>query len=116
MARLIYKILTRAAADQLHADGTLQPYGVDAADGYVHFSTGAQLHETLDKHYAEHDELVLLAVSTATCGAALRWEPSRNNEAFPHLYAPLSAAMVSESFLLNSARDGLPAWLEGHGA
>ena len=116
MTRLIYKILSRAAADQLHADGTLQPYGVDAADGYVHFSTAAQLSETLDKHYAGHDELVLLAVPVAACGDALRWEPSRNQQNFPHLYAPLSAAMVSEIFSLNGARDGLRAWLEGHAA
>ena len=116
MSRLIYKILTPAAAAQMQADGQLTPSGVDAADGYVHFSNAAQLVETLDKHYAGHGDLVLLAVAEdeEACGAALRWEVSRNGDKFPHLYAPLRADMVRYRFALNAARDGLTAWLAGH--
>lgn len=111
MAQLIYKILTPPAARQFFADGVLTPSGVDAADGYVHFSTADQLIETLDKHYAGHDDLVLLAVDADDCGADLRWELSRNEERFPHLYAALRGDMVQVHMRLNAARDGLRTWL-----
>lgn len=111
MAQLIYKILTPKSAVQFFAEGALTPSGVDAADGYVHFSTAEQLVETLDKHYAGHDDLVLLAVNADYCGADLRWEPSRNGESFPHLYAILRIDMVQAHMRLNAARDGLQTWM-----
>lgn len=111
MQSMIYKILTLQAAAQLQADGTLTPSGVDAADGYVHFSTVAQLNDTLDKHYGEHGALVLLAVKAATLGDALVWEAARDGDLFPHLYAPFTQDMVAAQFALNAARDGLQDWL-----
>lgn len=109
--QMIYKILTPPAWAQLRADGTLVPTGVDAADGYVHFSTVAQLGETLDKHYAGHGDLVLLALPSAALGDNLMWERARNGDLFPHLYAPLRADMVRAHFCLNGARVGLKQWL-----
>ena len=111
MAQLIYKILTPMSAAPFFAEGALTPSGVDAADGYVHFSTAEQLVETLDKHYAGYDDLVLLAVDAHDCGADLRWELSRNEERFPHLYAILRVDMVQAHMQLNAARDGLQTWL-----
>lgn len=59
----------------------------DRESGFLHFSTAVQLSETLRRHCAGQDGLVLLAVGKAGLGAALKWEyaPSRG-EAFPHLY------------------------------
>ena len=115
--QLIYKILTQAAWGAMRADGYMTPMGVDAADGYVHFSTAAQLGATLDKHYAEHGDLVILAVAAETLGAALKWEVSRGGDMFPHLYDTLRIDDVAADFALNAARDGLAAWLaRGAGA
>ena len=47
----------------------LTPAGIDAADGYVHFSDAAQLPATLDAHYHGHDDLMILALDAAACGA-----------------------------------------------
>ena len=113
MAQMIYKILTIAADAQFRRDGGLAPVGSDAADGFVHFSTAAQLEATLDAHFSGHDDLMILAVDAAACGAALRWEPSRDGALFPHLYALLSEDMVGARFKLNAARDGLSDFLNG---
>lgn len=113
MQDLIYKILSPRADAQMQADGALRTSGVDLADGYVHFSTAAQLGETLDKHYAGHDALVILAVKAADFGDALRWEASRGGDMFPHLYGEFTEAMVAARFGLNAARDGLTDFLEG---
>lgn len=112
MVQMIYKILTVKAGTQLQRDAFLTPDGSDAADGFVHFSTAAQLPATLDAHYQGHGDLMVLAVDAAACGDALRWEPSRDGALFPHLYGPFAAAMVAARFKLNATRDGLAAFLQ----
>jgi uncharacterized protein (DUF952 family) len=50
--------------------------------------------ETAARHFSGADDLVLVAVEAPALGAALRWEPSRGGDLFPHLYAPLPLAAV----------------------
>ena len=66
---------------------------VDHADGFIHFSTAAQVAETAARHFAAEPDLVLVAVDADALGADLRYEPSRGGALFPHLYGtlPLSA-------------------------
>lgn len=66
----------------------------DARDGFIHFSAAHQVAETAAKHYAGLSELVLVHVDVSRLGGALRWEPSRNDDLFPHLYAELSLHAV----------------------
>lgn len=58
-------------------------------EGFVHCSTGAQVAATIERHYADHDELVLLRLDPAAVEDALRWEESRPGEVFPHVYRAL---------------------------
>jgi uncharacterized protein (DUF952 family) len=66
----------------------------DAADGFIHFSTASQIVESAARHRAGQTGLVLLSVPTSLLGDALRWEPSRGGELFPHLYGPLPVDAV----------------------
>ncbi|MGY6548340.1 MAG: DUF952 domain-containing protein [Roseinatronobacter sp.] len=86
---MIYKIFRRAEWDALTAEGQTLGAPVDLADGYIHFSTAAQVMETAAKHFAKESNLVLVAVAVAPLGADLKWEPSRGGALFPHLYRPL---------------------------
>ena len=90
---LAYKVLTAAQFTALQA-GTFTAAPVDAADGYVHLSTAAQLTETVRKHFAGQNGLVLAAVALARLGDALRWEVSRNGALFPHFYGQLKLEHV----------------------
>ena len=45
--------------------------------------------ETAAKHFATETNLVLVAVEADRLGGALRWEPSRGGQLFPHLYRRL---------------------------
>lgn len=94
MTTLIYKI--HPADDWAGAEqaGIFHGAPVDLADGYIHFSTGAQTHETASRHFAGQRGLVLIAVETTALGAALVWEPSRGGALFPHLYGPLAMSAV----------------------
>ena len=90
----IYKILTSGQWADLQALGETAGAPVDIADGFVHFSTAAQVRETAAKHFAGHDGLWLLAMDADALGQELKWEPSRGGDLFPHLYAPLRRADV----------------------
>ncbi len=93
---LIYKIATGASYAPARAAGHYAGMPIDAADGYMHFSTAAQLSETLRLHFKGETDLVLLAVRTADLGENLVWEPSRGGQLFPHLYGgPLELRHVA---------------------
>lgn len=85
---LIYKIFRADEWATLQRDGVTQGAPIDIADGYVHFSTAAQARETAAKHFANETDLTLLALEADTLDA-LKWEPSRGGDLFPHLYRPL---------------------------
>lgn len=90
----IYKICDREEWERALAQGQFAGSAVDREDGYIHFSTALQLRETARRHFAQRQDLVLLAVEAHTLGPELRWEKSRGGDLFPHLYAPLAVAGV----------------------
>ncbi len=85
----IYKIFRRPEWDAFKTAGVTAGAPVDLTDGYIHFSTAAQVAETAAKHFTTQSDLVLVAVDAARIGPALKWEPSRGGQLFPHLYRPL---------------------------
>ncbi len=102
---LIFKIVPRAEWEAGSADYHGSAH--DQADGYLHFSTAAQLPETLRRYYAGQDDLMLVAVDVAALGAALKWEFSGSRgEDFPHLYAPLSCDAIKWARPLIRKADG----------
>jgi uncharacterized protein (DUF952 family) len=92
---MIYKLLRTPEWEALQADETTLGAPVDLADGFIHFSTAAQVEETAARHFAAIEGLWLIAVDEAALGPNLRWEPSRGGALFPHLYAPLRLDQVA---------------------
>lgn len=92
--RTIYKITARTPWEAARAAGLFKGADVDRADGYIHFSTAAQVAETAAKHFAGQDDLLLVAVDAEKLGDDLKWEPSRGGALFPHLYADLHLGAV----------------------
>ena len=91
---LIYKIFRRAEWVEFRNAGTTAGAPIDLSDGYIHFSTAAQVAATADKYFATESDLVLLALDSRHLGTALKWEPARGGALFPHLYRPLTLADV----------------------
>ena len=91
----IYKIVPAAVWREAETAGRFHGSPADLQDGFIHFSTAAQVHETAEKHFADVPDLLLVAIETQTLeGPDLRWEPSRGGEPFPHLYAHLPLTTV----------------------
>jgi len=93
----IYKICEQASWRATMASGEYRGSADDKRDGFIHFSTAAQLPETAATHFAKQTNLMLVAVDGDALGVQLKWEPSRGGDLFPHLYAalPLSAVRWS---------------------
>jgi len=95
MTDTIYKICSRDALRDAEACGELRPSADDARDGYIHLSTAGQLRGTLERHFRGQRSLVLLSVSVDRLPEqALRWEPARDGQLFPHLYAALPVSAI----------------------
>lgn len=103
---MIYKICTAAEWRDAAAQGVFTGSTVDVADGFIHFSTADQVGETARRHFAGQSDLVLVAVDPKTLGAALKWEPSRGGDLFPHLYGALPADTADSVAPLPLGDDG----------
>lgn len=102
----LYKICTRAEWRAAEAAGVFEGSALDRADGFVHLSTRAQVEETARRHFAAQDDLVLVELDADQLGPALRWEPSRGGDLFPHLYGPLPPSQASRVVPLPRAPSG----------
>lgn len=102
----IYKICPAALWHEARSRGVFAGAPVDRADGYIHFSTAAQVRETAAKHFARQDDLMLLWVDAQALGDALKWEPSRGGALFPHLYGALDIRHVARAEKLPLGADG----------
>ncbi|HEX5507756.1 MAG TPA: DUF952 domain-containing protein [Pseudolabrys sp.] len=91
----IYKICPSSLWREAERDGLFRGSDDDRRDGFIHFSTGAQLAETVKKHFAGQSDLLLVHVDTKRLGDALKWEPSRGGALFPHLYGNLALSAVT---------------------
>lgn len=113
-AAAIYKVCSGEVFSASVAAGQFVGMPIDLTDGYLHFSTAAQLRETLRLYFAGQSGLALFAVATAPLGAALRWEASRGGDLFPHLYAALPMDQVLHHAVIAVAANGsveLPDWV-----
>lgn len=104
--RRIYKITPASAWREAERHGVYRGSADDVRDGYIHFSTPTQVAETVRKHFFGQSGLFLVAVDADMLGEALRWEPSRNDELFPHLYGELDLGAVLDVLELRSRTDG----------
>jgi uncharacterized protein (DUF952 family) len=80
--------------DEAERAGVFRGAPVDARDGFIHFSSAAQVRETAATYFAGAKDLMLIAVDADALGDALKWELSRGGDLFPHLYGELPLAAV----------------------
>ena len=133
IATTIYKLMTSEEWEAAQASGIYRGSAHDLRDGFIHFSTAAQLGETARKHFSGVANLVLLTVVTegptspypqhlqisegtdphppsgpSNLQSALKWEPSRDGDLFPHLYGNLPLGAVTNVTPLRLGVDGVP--------
>ncbi|HET7523522.1 MAG TPA: DUF952 domain-containing protein [Acidimicrobiales bacterium] len=90
---LIYKILRPSEWAEFDSSGIFMGSPDDKRDGFVHFSSRAQVAATARRIFGEEPELVIVAMDTDTLGETVRWERSGSGT-FPHVYGALSRDAV----------------------
>ncbi len=105
----IYTLVRQADWAAAELAGEYTGSADDRRDGFLHFSTAAQLRATATRHRAGEADLVIVEAALAALGAALRFEPPAGSRAglFPHLYGPLPMAAVAQVFPLPLGPDGV---------
>jgi uncharacterized protein (DUF952 family) len=121
MEPLIYTLIRAADWWDAQAAGAYRGSADDARDGFLHFSTAAQLRATAAKHRAGAADLWLLEAEAAALGGALRWEGAGGSASgatkaglFPHLYGPLPLEAIRRVAPVPLGEDGVhrfPDWL-----
>ena len=92
----LYKIIAAAHWRAAEHDGIFRGSADDLRDGFIHFSTAAQVEETAAKYFSGQDDLLLISVDGGRLGGALKWEPSRGGALFPHFYGELALSAVTK--------------------
>jgi uncharacterized protein (DUF952 family) len=103
---LIYKIVDTPSWCHAIQSGEFTGAAIDRQDGFIHFSAANQVAETLQKHFARKPDLMLITVDADLLGEALKWEVSRADELFPHLYGNLPISAVVDQIELPVLPDG----------
>jgi uncharacterized protein (DUF952 family) len=102
----VYKIVAADLWQAAQDSGVFTGAGIDLTDGFIHLSTAVQARRTAQLYFAGQDNLVLMAVDEASLGEALKYEPSRDGDLFPHLYGPLPLTTVLSVRPLPLGADG----------
>lgn len=110
---IAYKLADAAEWDAAQAVGAYAGSAADRADGFIHLSTARQLPGTALKHYAGRSGLILASVDLDALGEALRWEPSRGGDLFPHIHGPLPLSAAGPARALEITADGAPRFADG---
>jgi uncharacterized protein (DUF952 family) len=104
--RTIYKICPASAWREAERLGVYRGSADDLRDGFIHFSSASQVAETAKKHFFGQTGLFLIEVDADVLGDALRWEVSRGDQLFPHLYGELDLGAVTAILDLRARSDG----------
>jgi uncharacterized protein (DUF952 family) len=106
MTQMIYHMCRADEWAAATKTGTYRGSSQDLADGFIHFSTAAQIVESAKRHRAGQDGLLLVVVDADKLGDRVKWEPARNGDLFPHLYGALDPAESASVRPLQLRADG----------
>ncbi len=106
MEARVYRILRVEEWELAKSSGAFTGSGPDLVHGFIHLSAARQLPETLRLYYSGQDNLLVLGIDAQTLGDRLKWEISRGDELFPHLYGELSCDDVDSVAAINRDAQG----------
>ncbi|HYO87551.1 MAG TPA: DUF952 domain-containing protein [Candidatus Limnocylindrales bacterium] len=111
--RYILHIIPHAVWEQAQLSPGYRGDTLDA-EGFIHFSTPAQVVGVANARFRGHTGLLLLVVDPDRLQSEVRYEspfestsPHEANQQFPHLYGPLNLDAVIRAVSFEPGADGL---------
>ncbi len=85
---ILYKVLNKNDLNILNNNDFFYGTNQDKIDGYIHLSKWTQVKNTVSKHFKKDDKIFLLKIYIRNT-KKIKFEKSRNDMFFPHLYDKL---------------------------
>ena len=97
----VYRVMLEDEWEEFKKNKKFFGNKLDTQSGFIHLSTKGQLKKTIDKYYKKENSFVILEFATVDFKKKLKWEISRDNQLFPHLYGFIDYFNVKKVKLTN---------------
>ncbi len=82
----VYRVMLNNEWDEFKKKKKFFGNKLDIHSGFIHLSTKSQIKNTIEKYYKNEDSIIIFKINVKDIAKNLKWEISRNNQLFPHLY------------------------------
>ena len=82
----VYRVMLNNEWDEFKKKKKFFGNKLDIQSGFIHLSTKSQIKNTIEKYYKNQDSIIIFKINVKDIAKNLKWEISRNNQLFPHLY------------------------------
>ena len=82
----VYRVMLNNEWDEFKKKKKFFGKTLDIKSGFIHLSTKSQIKNTIEKYYKNEDSIIIFKINVKDIAKNLKWEISRNNQLFPHLY------------------------------
>lgn len=96
----VYRVMLNNEWDEFKKKKKFFGNKLDIQSGFIHLSTKSQIKNTIEKYYKNEDSIIIFKINVKDIAKNLKWEISRNNQLFPHLYGFINFIDVKETKLI----------------
>jgi len=77
--------------------------------GFIHCSTLEHLQDSANIHFKDYEnsQLIVLHIPVKKVKKSLKWEVTRNEIAFPHIYGKIPLEIIQDISILERSDEGL---------
>ena len=95
----VYRVMLNNEWDEFKKKKKFFGNKLDIQSGFIHLSTKSQIKNTIEKYYKNEDSVIIFKINVKDIAKNLKWEISRNNQLFPHLYGFINFIDVKKTKL-----------------
>ena len=96
----VYRVMLNNEWDEFKKKKKFFGNKLDIQSGFIHLSTKSQIKNTIEKYYKNEDSIIIFKINVKDIAKNLKWEISRNNQLFPHLYGFINFIDVKKTKLI----------------
>ena len=96
----VYRVMLNSEWDEFKKKKKFFGNKLDIQSGFIHLSTKSQIKNTIEKYYKNQDSIIIFKINVKDIAKNLKWEISRNNQLFPHLYGFINFIDVKKTKLI----------------
>ena len=96
----VYRVMLNNEWDEFKKKKKFFGNKLDIQSGFIPLSTKSQIKNTIEKYYKNEDSIIIFKINVKDIAKNLKWEISRNNQLFPHLYGFINFIDVKKTKLI----------------